>query len=77
MLKNYQDFVFFVDSFKFELHVNLKITDARNLSFILSVDFFVLDLCNIESSFSRSAVSLKLYKLYFLFLAMHIQHILR
>ena len=37
MLKNQQDFPFFVDPFKFELCENLKRTDIRNLSFILSV----------------------------------------
>ena len=46
MLKNHQDFAFFVDSFKFELSENLKRHDVRNLSFILSEHRFVLDLCN-------------------------------
>ena len=35
MLKYHQDFVFFVDPFKFELHENLERTDIRNRSFIL------------------------------------------
>ena len=35
MLKYHQDFVFFVDPFKFALHENLERTDIRNRSFIL------------------------------------------
>ena len=53
MFKNHQDFAFFVDPFQFELHNNLKRTDVRNLSFIISVHLFVLDLCNVKSSFVR------------------------
>ena len=45
---------FFVDPFKFDLYENLKRTDITNLSFILSVHLFVLDLCNVKSSFMRS-----------------------
>ena len=52
-LKKYQNFAFFAESFKFELYKNLKRSEARNLFFILSVNLFVLDLCNVKSSFTR------------------------
>ena len=48
---------FFVDPFKFDLYENLKRTDITNLSFILSVHLFVLDLCNVKSSFMRFSVA--------------------
>ena len=51
MLKNHQDFAFFVDPFNFELYKNLERTNVRNLSFLLTVHHFVLDLCNVKSSF--------------------------
>ena len=60
MLKNHkndQDVAFFVDVFKFELYENLKRTDVRNLSFIISVHFFVLDLCNVKSFFTILSVA--------------------
>ena len=60
MLKNRQDFAFFVDPFKFELYENLKRTDVRNLSFILSVHLSVFNVCNVKSSFT--SFDLKLYK---------------
>ena len=56
MLKNHQDFPCFVDPFKYVLNANLKRTDVRNLSFMLSVHLFVLELCNIKSSFTILSV---------------------
>ena len=57
VLKNNQDIEFVVDPFKFELYENLKRTNVRNLFFILSVHRFVLDLCNVKSSFTRFSVA--------------------
>ena len=52
MLKNHQNTGLFADPFEFELYEILKRTDVRTLSFILSVHLFVLDLCNVKSSFA-------------------------
>ena len=57
MLKNHQDFAFFVDPFKFEPYENLKRIDVRNLAFIISAHPFVLDLCNMKSYFTRFSVA--------------------
>ena len=54
MLKNHHDIAFFVDTFIFELHENWERPDVRNLSFILSVHLFVLDLCIVKSSLQGS-----------------------
>ena len=59
MLKNHQDIAFFVDPFKYEFYESLNRTDIRNLSFILSVNLSVLDLCNVRlrSSFTKFSVA--------------------
>ena len=54
MLKNHHDIAFFVDTFIFELHENWGRPDVTNLSFILSVHLFVLDLCIVKSSLQDS-----------------------
>ena len=53
MLKNRQDNAFFVEPFKFDLLENLKRTDVRSLSLILSVHIFVLDLCKCKVFFYK------------------------
>ena len=53
VLTNHRDIAFCVDALKFELYENLKRTDVRNLSFILSLHRFVLELCNVKPFCTR------------------------
>ena len=53
IINDHRDFAFFVDPYKFDLYENLERTDVRNLSLILLVYLFLLDLCNVKASFAR------------------------